>query len=72
MLGDLPRYARHVRGAPRKDVCVGAEEIDEHHFLFAVEVGADPQRHVVGVTRVEGVTPKFKFQHLIINLIGFN
>ena len=41
VLGDLPRYARHVRGAPRKDVCVGAEEVDEHHFLFAVEGDAD-------------------------------
>src|SRR6185437_5386305 len=37
VLGDLPRYAMHVRGAPRKDICVGAEEIDEHHFLFVVE-----------------------------------
>ena len=44
VLGDLPRYARHVRGAPRKDICVGTEEVDEHHFLFAVEGGADLQR----------------------------
>ena len=28
VLGDLPRYARHVRGAPRKDVCIGAEKVD--------------------------------------------
>ena len=41
VLGDLPRYARHVRGAPLEDVCVGAEKVDEHHFLFAVEGGAD-------------------------------
>ena len=54
VLGDLPRYARHVRGAPRKDICVGAEEIDEHHFLFVVEGGADLQRLVVGVARIEG------------------
>ena len=54
VLGDLPRYARHVRGAPRKDVCVGAEKVDEHHFLFVVEGGADLQRLVVGVIRVEG------------------
>ena len=47
VLGDLPRYARHVRGAPREDVCVGAEEVDEHHFLFAVEGGADLQCLVV-------------------------
>ena len=43
VLGDLPRYARHVRGAPREDVCVGAEKFDEHYFLFAVEGGADLQ-----------------------------
>ena len=54
MLGDLPRYARHVQGAPRKDDCISAEKVDEHHFLFAVEDGADLQRHVVGVIRVEG------------------
>ena len=41
VLGDLPRYARHIRGAPRKNVCVGAEKVDEHHFLFAVEGSAD-------------------------------
>ena len=41
VLGDLPGYARHIRGTPRKDVDVGAEKIDEHHFLFAVEGGAD-------------------------------
>ena len=47
VLGDLPRYVGHVRGAPRKDVCVGTEKVDEHHFLFAVEGGADLQRLVV-------------------------
>src|SRR4029078_3416348 len=54
VLGDLPRYARHIRGAPRKDVCVGAEKVDEHHFLFAVEGGADLYRLVVGVAWVKG------------------
>ena len=54
VLGDLPRYARHVRGAPREDVCIGVEKVDEHHFLFAVEGGADLQRLAIGVARVEG------------------
>ena len=54
VLGDLPQYARHIRGAPRKDVSIGAEKIDEHHFLFAVEVGADLQRLVVVLARVKG------------------
>ena len=53
----------HVRGAPHKDVYVGAEKVDEHHFLFAVEGGADLQRLVVGVIRVEG--------HLLDTLGGF-
>src|SRR6185503_2799962 len=54
VLGDLPQYARHVRGAPRKDVCVGSEKVDEDHFLFAVEDGTDLQRLVVGTIRIEG------------------
>jgi len=44
VLGDFPWYARHVRGTPRKYVCICAEKVDEHHFLFGVEAGADPQR----------------------------
>jgi hypothetical protein len=42
VLGDIPRYARHVRGTPRKNLGVRAEEVDEHCFLFGVELGADP------------------------------
>src|SRR6185503_20821033 len=48
VIGDLPRYARHVRGAPREDVYVGAEEVDDNHFLFVVEGSADLQRLAVG------------------------
>jgi hypothetical protein len=42
VLGDIPRYARHVRGTPRKNFGVYAEKVDEHYFLFGVELGADP------------------------------
>jgi hypothetical protein len=42
VLGDIPRYARHVRGTPRKNLSVRAEKVDEHCFLFGVELGADP------------------------------
>jgi hypothetical protein len=42
VLGDIPRYARHVRGTPRKNLDVRAEKVDEHCFLFGVELGADP------------------------------
>jgi hypothetical protein len=42
VLGDIPRYARRVRGTPRKNLSVRAEKVDEHDFLFRVELGADP------------------------------
>ena len=37
MLGDLPRDAWHIRGFPRKDVFVIAEEVNERAFLFGRE-----------------------------------
>jgi hypothetical protein len=42
VLSDLPRYAEHVRGTPRENVGVCAEKVDEHCFLFGVELGPDP------------------------------
>jgi hypothetical protein len=42
VLGDIPRYARHVRGTPRENLDVRVEKVDEHCFLFGVELGADP------------------------------
>jgi hypothetical protein len=39
VLGDIPRYARHVRGTPRKNLGVRAKKVDEHCFLFGVELG---------------------------------
>jgi hypothetical protein len=54
VLGDIPRYARHVRGTPRKNFGVRAKKVDEHCFLFGVELGADPYLLggvVVGVER---------------------
>jgi hypothetical protein len=54
VLGDLPRNAWHIRGVPREDVGVGAEKVDEHHFLFRVEGGTDPQLLALGGSRVEG------------------
>jgi hypothetical protein len=48
VLGDIPRYARHVRGTPRKNFGICAEKVDEHCFLFGVELGADPDL-LVGV-----------------------
>jgi hypothetical protein len=42
VLGDIPRYARHVQETPRKNLGVCAEKVDEHCFLFGIELGADP------------------------------
>jgi hypothetical protein len=42
VLGDIPWYAGHVRGAPCKHLGVRAEKVDEHCFLFGVELRADP------------------------------
>jgi hypothetical protein len=42
VLGDIPRYARHVRGTPRKNFGVCAKKVDEQCFLFGVKLGADP------------------------------
>jgi hypothetical protein len=54
VLGDLPRDARHIRGAPREHVGIGAEKVDEQHFLFWVEGRTDSQCLALGGNRVEG------------------
>jgi hypothetical protein len=54
VLSDLPRDAWHIRGAPREDVGVGAEKVDEQHFLFRVEGGTDPQCLALGAARSRG------------------
>jgi hypothetical protein len=41
VLSDIPWYARHVRGTPHKNLGVRAEKVDEHCFLFGVELEAD-------------------------------
>ena len=41
VLSDFPRYAWHVRRIPRKHISVCTEKVDEHGFLFGVEVGAN-------------------------------
>jgi hypothetical protein len=48
VLGDIPRYVGHVRGTPRKSFGVCAEKVNEHCFLFGVELGADPD-FLVGI-----------------------
>jgi hypothetical protein len=54
VLGDIPRYARHVRGTPRKNFGVCAKKVDEHCFLFGVELGADLNLLAGVVAGVEG------------------
>ena len=52
MLGDFPRNAWHVRGFPQEDVFVGAEEADEHAFLFRGKRGTNAHRFALGVPGV--------------------
>jgi hypothetical protein len=54
VLGDIPRYAGHVRGTPREDVGVRAEKVDEHCFLFGLEPRTDPDLLGGVATGVEG------------------
>ena len=53
VLGDFPRYARHVRETPCKHVSVCTEKVNEHGFLFGVEDSADRQCLAVGIDGVE-------------------
>jgi hypothetical protein len=53
VLGDFPRYARHIRGTPCKYVDIHTENVDEHGFLFGIEGGANLQRPPVQTGRVE-------------------
>jgi hypothetical protein len=53
VLGDIPRYAMHVRGTPHKNFGVCTEKVDEHCFLFGVELGADPDLPAGVVAGVE-------------------
>ena len=53
VLSDFPRYARHVRRTPCEHVGVRTEKVDEHGFLFGIEVGADRQHLAVRVVGVE-------------------
>jgi hypothetical protein len=42
VLGDIPRYVGHVRGTPRENIGICVEKVNEHCFLFGIELGADP------------------------------
>jgi hypothetical protein len=53
LLGDIPRYAGHVRGTPCENVGVCAEKVDEHCFLFGIDLEADPDLLVGVVAGVE-------------------
>lgn len=53
VLGDVPRYARHVRGPPREDIDIRAEVVDELAFLFGGEGSADVHHLLLPVDHVE-------------------
>jgi hypothetical protein len=42
VLGDFPRYARHVQGTPCEYFGIRAEKVDKHCFLFGLKLRADP------------------------------
>jgi hypothetical protein len=54
VLGDIPRYAGHVRGTPRKSFNICAEKVDEHCFLFGVKLEANLDLLAGVVAGVEG------------------
>jgi hypothetical protein len=54
VFGDIPQYVWHVRGTPRKKFGICAEKVDEHCFLFGVELGANPDLLAGVVAGVEG------------------
>ena len=57
MLGNLPQDAWHIRGFPRKDVFVVAEEVDERAFLFRGERGPDADFSTLGAARIQQDLP---------------
>ena len=52
VLGDFPQDAWHVRGFPRKDVVVGAEEVDKRIFLFRGKRGANVHHLAIGAAGI--------------------
>jgi hypothetical protein len=53
VLDDLPQNAQHVRGTPCEHVSIGAEEVNEHYFLFGVERSADLECLAIRVVGAE-------------------
>ena len=43
VLSEFPWYTWHVRRLPCKDVPVLTDELDEHAFLFWIQIGADAE-----------------------------
>ena len=52
LLGDFPWYARHIWGTPCKHISIRVEKVNDHGFLFGVEVGTDRQCLAVGVVGI--------------------
>ena len=43
VLSEFPRYTRHVRRFPCKDVSVLTDELDERAFLFGIQISTDTE-----------------------------
>ena len=52
MPNDFSPNAWHVREFPRKDVSIGAKEVDERAFLFGGKRGANAHHFALGAARV--------------------
>ena len=52
MLDDLPRNVWHIRGFPRKDVFVVAEEVNDRAFLFGGKRGTNAYHFTLGAARI--------------------
>ena len=52
VLGDFSQNVWPVQGSPRKNVSIGAEQVDERAFLFRGKHGANVHHFALGATRV--------------------
>ena len=43
VLSEFPRYTWHIRRFPCEDVPILTDELDEHAFLFGIQIGTDAE-----------------------------
>ena len=78
VLGDFPRYSRHVRGLPREYVKIHTKEVDDRAFLFGGELGANSHGvplivhhdHLGVFVRLEGALDFLRFLGVVGSCLG--